>query len=82
VLSAILPAGRYASLTYKGPYDGLFGANAALMDWAKESGIEWDIVQTPEGERFVCRLEIYKTDPATELPENCETEITIRIADQ
>jgi RNA polymerase sigma-70 factor (ECF subfamily) len=52
------------------------------MDWVKESGIEWDIVQTPEGERFVCRLEIYKTDPATELPENWETEITIRIADQ
>jgi hypothetical protein len=52
------------------------------MDWGKENGIEWDIVQTLEGERFACRLEIYRTDPATEPPENSEAEIAIRIADQ
>jgi effector-binding domain-containing protein len=35
-----LPAGRYASVVYTGPYagDGLMRANAALLDWAAEPG--------------------------------------------
>src|SRR5580700_7281658 len=28
-----LPAGRYASLVHRGPYDELYDANAALIGW-------------------------------------------------
>jgi effector-binding domain-containing protein len=37
--------------------------------------------ETEEGDRFGCRLEVYLTDPMTELdPEKRETEVTIRLA--
>jgi effector-binding domain-containing protein len=82
VMSGTLPAGRFASLTYFGPYENLFDANAVLIGWAKEKSIRWDIAATPEGEKFGCRLEIYKTDPGAEPnSEKWETEVAIRIAD-
>jgi hypothetical protein len=31
VLSGTLPAGRYASLVHRGPYDRLYDANAVLI---------------------------------------------------
>jgi effector-binding domain-containing protein len=34
-----LPAGRYAWLVHRGPYDELYDANAVLIGWAKERGI-------------------------------------------
>ncbi|WEX09406.1 GyrI-like domain-containing protein [Chelativorans sp. AA-79] len=86
VLSGVLPSGRYATILYRGPYgdsgDGLYQANAALIGWGKENGIRWDSEQTPAGERFACRMEVYLTDPATE-PDSSkwETEITIKLAD-
>lgn len=39
---------------------------AALLDWADKQGLEWDRTGTPDGERWGCRLEVYKTDPAEE----------------
>ena len=33
LVAGTLPAGRYASLIYTGPYDRLMEANAALLDW-------------------------------------------------
>ena len=35
IYASVLPAGRYASLVYTGPYDGngLVEANAALLEW-------------------------------------------------
>jgi catechol 2,3-dioxygenase-like lactoylglutathione lyase family enzyme len=77
-----LPAGRYASLVHRGHYDGLYNANAVLIGWAKERGISFDVEETPAGDRFGCRLEIYRTDPRAEPdPANWETEVAIRIAD-
>jgi effector-binding domain-containing protein len=35
-------AGRYATLIYTGPYDGLMRATADLLAWAKEKAIVWD----------------------------------------
>jgi effector-binding domain-containing protein/catechol 2,3-dioxygenase-like lactoylglutathione lyase family enzyme len=77
-----LPAGRFAALVFRGPYEELYAANGVLIDWAKGRGIRWDSEQTASGERFGCRLEIYRTDPAEEPdPSKRETEVAIRIAD-
>ena len=77
-----LPAGRYASLVFRGPYEELYDANSILIGWARERGIGWDSEQTAAGERFGCRLEIYRTDPREEPDQSKqETEVAIRIAE-
>jgi effector-binding domain-containing protein len=82
VLAGVLPAGRYASLTHVGHPDGLVEATTALLDWAARQGLAWDVTETPEGQRWGCRLEVYKTDPA-EQPDmgKWETELLFRLAD-
>jgi effector-binding domain-containing protein len=81
VLAGVLPAGRYASSVHRGPYDQLADANAALQDWIKEQGLKMDVTETPDGDRFGCRLEIYLTDPAVEKdPQKWETEVAIKLA--
>ncbi|SEB93791.1 effector-binding domain-containing protein [Rhizobiales bacterium GAS191] len=83
VLGGILPAGRYSTLIHRGPYDGLVDANAALLKWVADSGLTVDVTQTPAGDKFGCRLEIYLTDPRTEPdPEKWETEVAFLLADQ
>jgi effector-binding domain-containing protein len=80
VLAGVLPAGRYASLVHRGPYEQLYDANAALLDWIKEQGLKIDVTESAEGERFGCRLEAYLTDPAVEKdPQKWETEVAIRL---
>jgi effector-binding domain-containing protein len=80
VLARVLPGGRYVSLVHRGPYEQLYDANAALLDWIKEQGLTMDVNESPQGDRFGCRLEIYLTDPAVEKdPEKWETEVTIRL---
>lgn len=80
VVVGILPAGRYGMLRHTGPYDELLDANAVLIGWAKEKGISWDVEETPEGDRFACRLESYIVDPAEESdPQKWVTEVLIRI---
>jgi effector-binding domain-containing protein len=86
VISGRLPAGRYATILYRGPYggtdDALYRANAALIGWGMERGVKWDSEQTPAGERFACRLEIYHIGPQSEPdPAKWETEVAIRVSD-
>jgi effector-binding domain-containing protein len=64
VLAGVLPAGRYATLAYTGPPDGLSGATAALLEWAQAEGLAWDVTPADDGDRWGARLEIYETDPA------------------
>jgi effector-binding domain-containing protein len=66
VLAGVLPAGRYATVRHVGPFDQLVDVTAALLDWAAKQGLEWDVVDTDEGQRWGCRLEIYETDPRAE----------------
>ena len=61
-----LPAGRYAVLRHTGPYDGLIASNAALQQWAREEGIEFDASDTAEGTAWRGRAEHYLTDPSQE----------------
>jgi effector-binding domain-containing protein len=82
VLCAVLPAGRYATVTHVGHPDGLVAVTAALLDWAADQGLEWDMSETDEGERWSCRLEVYRTDPREQPDLNkWETDLVFRLAD-
>jgi effector-binding domain-containing protein len=79
----ILPAGRYATLIYTGPYEGLMQATADLLAWAKNKGVVWD--QWPagsQGEGWRARIENYLTDPRAE-PDSAkwQTELAFKLAD-
>jgi effector-binding domain-containing protein len=82
VLAGVLPAGRYATLRYTGHPDGLADATATLRDWASREGLTWDMTNTPAGERWAARLEIYETNPADE-PDMTKwtTQLAFRLAD-
>jgi effector-binding domain-containing protein len=80
VLAGVLPAGRYASLIHRGPYEQLYDANAALGAWIKEQGLTVDVAKSPGGDRFGCRLEIYLNDPGVEKdPAKWETEVAFKL---
>jgi effector-binding domain-containing protein len=82
VKGGVLPAGRYAALTYTGDYAGLMAANAQLLDWGATQGLAWDQWETAEGDAFGARFETYITDPGNEPdPAKWQTEVAIRLAD-
>ena len=79
VRSGVLPAGRYATLAYRGVGTG---ANRALIEWAAAEGIAFDRWDVPEGDCFACRYEAYLTDPAVEPRKKQWTiELAFRLAD-
>jgi hypothetical protein len=79
VQPATLPAGRYATLTYR---NHSLRANRALIEWAADQGIVFDRSETPEGDRFACRYEAFRTDPRTEPRKTkWEVELNFRIAE-
>jgi len=81
VTSGSLPVGRYVVGTHVGPYDGLQDANAELQRWAEEQGLRWEMQETPDGDRFQARFELYLTDPqARPDPAKWETEIAYLLA--
>ncbi|HLQ18620.1 MAG TPA: GyrI-like domain-containing protein, partial [Tabrizicola sp.] len=57
-----LPAGRYISVTHNGHPDELYDVNILLIEWSKVRQVQWDVEETPEGDRFAARLEIFHTD--------------------
>ncbi|HZX03031.1 GyrI-like domain-containing protein [Kribbella sp.] len=59
IVTGVLPAGRYATVTYHGHPAGLLRATGDLLAWGAEQGVEWDA----EGDRWAARLEIYRSDP-------------------
>jgi effector-binding domain-containing protein len=86
IIADVIPAGRYATLIYTGPYegDGLMNATRDLLAWADAKGIAWDKWRTsPTGEGWRARIENYLTDPAQEPnPEKWETELAFKLADE
>lgn len=66
VLAGVLPAGRYVTVRHTGHPDGLIDVIASLLEWARQEDLSWDMTNTPAGERWRARLEIYETDPAVE----------------
>ena len=81
VLSGVLPAGRYATVTYVGHPAKLIDVTAELLAWASREGLVFDVAGTDEGERWGSRLEIYFTDPAREPDmDKWETQLAFRLA--
>jgi effector-binding domain-containing protein len=66
VVAGVLPAGRYATLTHVGHPSELMAATKALLDWAAEQGLIWDVTPGEDGDRWAARLENYLTDPEQE----------------
>lgn len=76
----VMPAGRYAKVLYTGDYDGLYGANSALVGWAETNGIAWDNWESERGDTFAGRAEYYFSDPADGSdPATWETEVAIKL---
>jgi hypothetical protein len=63
VRPGVLPAGRYAHLTYR---NHSRRANGLLLDWVRDAGLTLDRWDTPDGDAFGCRYEAYLTDPRTQ----------------
>lgn len=75
-----LPAGRYATLSHIGPYDNLIAATAHLIGWARDKGLVWDAHDTPEGQNFASRFELYPNGPMDEPdPQKWETQIFFKL---
>ncbi|ALG15097.1 AraC family transcriptional regulator [Kibdelosporangium phytohabitans] len=83
VFGAVLPAGRYVSLTHVGHPDELVDVTGRLLTWADGEGLSWDKTDTDQGEQWGCRLEVLKTDPRVE-PDmtQWETDLVFRLAEQ
>jgi RNA polymerase sigma-70 factor (ECF subfamily) len=77
-----LPAGRYATVTHHGHPDALIHATAELLAWADARGLRWDVRDTPPGDAWGCRLEVFLTDPR-EQPDmdQWRTDLVFRLAD-
>lgn len=79
VSPGVIPAGRYASLVYRG-VSGIAG-NKALLEWAAKSGVAWDRWDAERGDAFRSRVEYFLTDPAEEPDrKKWETEVAIKVA--
>ena len=82
LVAGVLPAGRYVQLIHFGHYDRLIDATGFLIRWAREQGIRWDAIETPEGDTFVSRLETYPNGPHDEPdPDKWETIIEVKLRD-
>jgi effector-binding domain-containing protein len=79
VRPGVLPAGRYAHLTYS---RYAMRANKALIGWIDENGVRLDRRDTDAGDAFACRYEAYLTDYRVEPRKSAwEVELAIRVAD-
>jgi effector-binding domain-containing protein len=78
IVTGVLPAGRYATVTHHGHPDGLLGATRDLLAWGEEKGLEWDAY----GDRWTARLEIYRSDPR-EVPDlnDWDTDLQFKLKD-
>lgn len=82
ITADFLPAGRYATLLYTGPYKGkgIFKATVVLLEWAKENKIKWDTSKKKGAEWWNGRTEFYFSDPATEKdPKKFKTELAFLV---
>jgi effector-binding domain-containing protein len=74
----VLPAGRYACLTYSG--SGLKG-NKALIEWASTNGIAWDRWDDPSGDGFRCRYEAFPVQVGLVPRKTQNVDLAIKVAE-
>lgn len=85
IAADFLPAGRYATLLYTGPYKGkgIFKATVALLEWANVNKIKWHTSKEKGVEWWNGRAELYFSDPAVEKdPSKFKTELAFLVADK
>ncbi|MBT2211210.1 GyrI-like domain-containing protein [Actinomadura sp. NEAU-AAG7] len=79
---ATLPAGRYVTYTHVGHPERLVEITAAVLAWGTSRGLAWDMEHTDQGERWACRLEVFKTHPAeVPDPDDWVTDLVLKLAD-
>lgn len=79
VKAGVLPAGRYAHLTYS---RYALRGNQALVTWTKEQKLNVDRQDTPQGDAFGCRYEAYLTDYRSEpRKKNWQVDLAFRLKD-
>jgi effector-binding domain-containing protein len=84
VITGVIPAGRYAVLTYTGSYrgKGIYNATVALLEWAERNRITWRKNIIDGAEWWVSRNEFYLTDPKVEPdPKKWQTELAFMVED-
>lgn len=82
LMAGTLPAGRYAQLTFFGPYRHLYKVNGALIDWSRDKGLDFDMHGEPDGDHFASRVEFYPNGPDDEPdPNKLKTIVAIRLRD-
>ena len=80
VRGGVLPAGKYLYAVHTGHPDRLEPATGAFLAWAREHALDFDHADTPDGDQWGCRLEVYQTDPHGPM-EQWQTELVFRLAD-
>ncbi|MCP2241524.1 effector-binding domain-containing protein [Lentzea aerocolonigenes] len=79
VRPGVLPAGRYACLTY---VNHARRANKLLLEWTRDNGHALDRQDGPGGDHFACRYEAFVTDPRVErMKTKWQVELNIRLAE-
>ncbi len=78
----VLPAGRYVTTTYTGPYDDLVEVTGRLLDWSAQQGLTYDMHPGDDGDVWGSRLEFFDNDP-TEVsdPSQLQSTLAFRLAD-
>jgi effector-binding domain-containing protein len=82
ITADFLPAGRYATLLYTGPYKGkgIFKATVALLEWASKNKVKWNTSKRKGVEWWNGRSEFYFSDPATgKDPKKFKTELAFLV---
>ena len=85
ISAGVIPAGRYATLVYSGPYDneGLVNATAGLLAWAEANHITWQTSIRDQIEWWEARYEFYLTNPAEEPDsQKWQTELAFLVAEK
>jgi effector-binding domain-containing protein len=81
IVTGTLPAGRYATVRLVGHPQELYQVTGDLLAWAEAQGLRFDRQDSPSGELWECRLEVYHTDPAVEPDMNkWETTLLFKLA--
>jgi len=79
VQEGVLPAGQYVTAWHTGHPSGLAEATGALLDWAAQQGLTWDVTTTADGDKWGCRLEISHDEPGQDMSE-WVTELAFKLA--
>ncbi|MEV0713062.1 GyrI-like domain-containing protein [Asanoa sp. NPDC050611] len=75
IFSDVLPAGRYATVTHVGHPDELVEVTGNFLSWAHGRDLEFDRHDSPAGDVWRCRLEIYHSNPLEVAIDKWETEL-------